>query len=471
MKRKSQGDPSRDTIAAIITPPGEGGLGAIRISGPGAHSVIERIFRPAESDVSAGRMFHLYYGHIVDVNSGVIDEVTMAEMPEGKSYTGQKQAEIFCHGGRFVLQRILEEIFRFNVRPAEPGEFTRRAFLAGRIDLARAEAVAELVASKTEYSYSAARKNLLGLLSERIEKLRTRAVELIAEIEASIDFPDEALETAERNRLVAMIDDMIADAGELVGSYKAGRIIKEGYRIAITGRPNAGKSSLFNVLLNQNRALVTPTPGTTRDYLTEWIDLDGVAVSITDTAGLRSGAGPIEKAGMASALKILKESDRVVWIADISRKSWRKELTADLDEYGSGHSILMILNKIDKLKDLDKKKGGKTSFSRRGGTAVPISCKTKAGMGALRRALVGRIRDSMPDLTDGIVVTSGRHKRKLENFLRSLKRVRKGIERAISPELAAFEMRQGINEIDEITGRIYNEEILDRIFSRFCVGK
>jgi tRNA modification GTPase len=471
MRRRSQGDPSRDTIAAIITPPGEGGIGAIRVSGPGAHSVIEKIFRPAATDIPPGRVFHLYYGHIVDVNSDIIDEVTMAEMPEGKSYTGQRQAEIFCHGGRFVLQRILEEILKHDVRPAEPGEFTRRAFLAGRIDLARAEAVAELVASKTEFSYNAAKKNLLGLLSDRIGKLRARAVELMAEVEASIDFPDEALETAERKRLAVMVDGMIADTEGLIGSYKAGRILREGYRVAITGRPNAGKSSLFNILLNQNRAIVTPTPGTTRDYLTEWIDLDGVAVSITDTAGLRAGAGPIEKAGQKSALKILKESDLVIWIVDMSRKSWRKELAADLEEYGSGHVILLAINKIDIVRESDKKKTKGISLSEQTGTPVPISCKTRAGLGSLRRVLVGRIMGRMPDLTDGVVVTSERHKRKLENFLSSLKKVKKGIGRAASPELTAFEMRQGINEIDEITGRIYNEEILDRIFSRFCVGK
>jgi len=388
----------------------------------------------------------------------------MVEMPHGQSYTAQKQAEIFCHGGQFVLRQVLNEILKHNARPAEPGEFTRRAFLAGRIDLARAEAVADLIASKTEYSYNTAKGNLLGRMSELIDKIRQQSIVLMAEIEASIDYPEEEIETAEHKRLLDSIDNIMLQAGELVDSYQAGQIIKEGYKIAVAGRTNAGKSSLFNLMLNQSRAIVAPSPGTTRDYLTEWIDLDGVAVSITDTAGLRSRAGLVEKAGQMSASNIIEQSDLVIWIVDISRRRWKSEIAKDITELPDRNKILVVLNKTDKVDSFDKKLAGKIS-------GLPLSCKTGNGFKLLRKRLISRINKNMPDLTDRLVVTSARHKKKLENFLAAFKRARQNIVAAESPELIAFELHRGINEIDEITGRIYNEEILENIFSRFCIGK
>jgi len=410
----------------------------------------------------------LYYGYIVDNKGDIIDEVTMVRMPSGKSYTGDNQAEIFCHGGQFVLRRILNEIFKHGARPAEPGEFTRRAFMAGRIDLARAEAVADLVAAKTSYAYRAARDNLIGELSEHIDKIRDKAIELLSEIEASIDFPEEDIQPAEREHRLEIIAYIIEEIERLVESYRAGKIIKEGFKIAITGRPNAGKSSLFNLFLNQSRAIVAPVPGTTRDYLTEWIDLDGVAVSLTDTAGLRSRAGQVEKAGQAMAVKILKETDLVLWMADISEENWKNLLKADLKELDNKTDVLVILNKTDLVsKNVIDGKNLEKNF----GAAIPLSCKTRAGFAGLKKELIRRVSGDMPDLTDRLVVTSERHRTKLAGSLKSLRRTAKGIKDDISPELIAFELNQAVNEIDEITGRIYNEEILDRIFSQFCIGK
>jgi len=395
----------------------------------------------------------------------------MVEMPQGQSYTGQKQAEIFCHGGQFVLKQILEEIFKYDVRPAEPGEFTRRAFLSGKIDLARAEAVADLIASKTEYSYNAAKNNLLGRMSEYIDSIRAAAVEILAEIEASIDFPEEDTDTAEQKRLSDGIDKITTRAKELAESYRAGQIIKEGYKIAVAGRPNAGKSSLFNLMLNQNRAIVAPSPGTTRDYLTEWIDLDGVAVAVSDTAGLRSKAGVVEKAGQESALSLIKNSDLVIWITDISRKNWIRETAADIAELPENSPVVIAVNKIDNIETLTKKSLDKLDGIGPDIERIPLSCKTKAGFKLLRKRLAARINENMPDLTDRLVLTSARHKKKLDNFIAALGRAKKKLNEAESPEIIAFELRQGINEIDEITGRIYNDEILENIFSRFCIGK
>ncbi|UCD18616.1 MAG: tRNA uridine-5-carboxymethylaminomethyl(34) synthesis GTPase MnmE [Candidatus Zixiibacteriota bacterium] len=455
-------------MAAIITPPGEGGLGAIRIAGPDSARIIEKIFRPAQKDTELHRPFHLYYGFLTDRSGETIDEVTTVEMPPGQSYTGQAQAEIFSHGGQYILRKILAEILSFGVRPAEPGEFTRRAFLAGRIDLAKAEAVADLIASKTEYAYNAAKRNLLGRLSEHVEIIRNEAIELLSDIEASVDYPEEDFEAADREKLFLSVDSILAGLKELRDSYRSGRIIREGYAIAIAGRPNAGKSSLFNLLLNQNRAIVAPIPGTTRDYLIEWIDLDGIAVSLTDTAGLRNASGVVEKAGQRSAEEIMESANLVIWIVDATRRLWRQELSKDVKQYQDTCPIIVALNKIDLLKTqpLIEIKAASKELG-----ALPLSCKTGAGLTRLRKELMKCINCEMPDLTDRLVVTSERHKRKLELAMRKLRRARKGIAEGRSPEMVAFDFRQGINEIDEITGRIYNEDILDRIFARFCIGK
>ncbi|SYZ71823.1 tRNA modification GTPase MnmE [Candidatus Zixiibacteriota bacterium] len=410
----------------------------------------------------------MYFGHIVDNKGDIIDEVTLVEMPEGKSYTGQKQTEIFCHGGQFVLRRILREILKLGIRAAEPGEFTRRAFLSGRIDLARAEAVADLIGSKTEFSYMAAKNNLLGTMSEGIEAIRRKSIDLLAEIEASVDYPEEDIEMRARDKMLAEMNYIIKEAKGLISTYRSGRIIREGYKIAIAGRPNAGKSSLFNILLNQNRAIVAPIPGTTRDYLTEWIDLGGVPVALTDTAGLRRSSGHIEREGQKSARTVLENADLVLWLVDISSRNWQKDLVGDLKRLSPNKDIILLYNKIDKLKHRSKlpvdEKNGNTK-------QVTISCRTKIGLQRLRKELTDHINGSMPDLTDQLVVTSERHKRKLELAVKFFRRTAGGIRESLSPELVAFEMRQGINEIDEITGRIYNEEILDRIFARFCIGK
>ncbi len=395
----------------------------------------------------------------------------MVKMPEGRSYTGQDQAEIFCHGGQFVLKKILEEIFKYDVRPAEPGEFTKRAFLAGRIDLARAEAVAEIVASQTEYAYNAAKTHLLGNLSEYLGIIRKKVIELLADIEASIDYPEEDIEPADRDKLLSDIENLMTRIKELCDSYKGGRIIKDGYRIVISGRPNAGKSSLFNLFLNQDRAIVAATPGTTRDYIEEWIDFDGFAVALIDTAGLRTTAGEIEMAGQKTAKALMVNSDLVIWIVDISRRSWKKELAEDLPSYLKGHHVIVALNKIDKLADIKSIKNMTSAKLNIDCPIVPLSCKNRAGFKGMRTKISSFINENMPDLTDKLVVTSLRHKKKLENAFKDLNRVHKGLRENQSPELVAFELRLVVSEIDELTGKIYNDDVLDEIFSRFCIGK
>jgi tRNA modification GTPase len=413
----------------------------------------------------------MFHGYIKDSEGDIIDEVTVVLMPPGRSYTGAKQVEIFCHGGQFIVRQIVNTIIDLGARPAEPGEFTRMAFIAGRIDLTRAEAVADLVSSKTEYSYNAAKDGLLGRLADSIDKIRSGIITILAEIEASIDYPEEDMEHPDKERLIHSANVIINNIKELRDSYSGGRIIKEGFKIAIAGRPNAGKSSLFNLFLNQDRAIVTSTPGTTRDYLSEWIDLEGFSVMVSDTAGLRKSIGKIELAGQKSSIRLINEADLIIWIIDCAKRGWRKELSYDMKNQQILQNAFIVLNKIDKLAKEEKQKADLPSELKIPYKPIKISCKTKTGYKSLRKSLVILIHKQMPDLTDRLVITSIRHKRKLEKSAKYLKAALTGIKGDKSPELIAVDIRNSISEIDELTGRVYNEDILAEIFSRFCVGK
>ena len=298
--------------------------------------------------------------------------------------------------------------------------------------------------------------------------LRERLIGVTAAVEAAIDYPEEDIPPLEHRRLVSELRDVSAAVAHLRDSYRGGRIVREGFRIAICGRPNAGKSSLFNLLVRQQRALVTPTPGTTRDYLSEWIDLGGFAVNVIDTAGLRARGGSIERAGQKSTRRLIGQVDLVLWLIDVSSKDWEKYRRSDMRRLGDADYIL-IYNKIDVVVARFSEKP-KTADS---GVCGPlaISCKTRRGLKELLAALERRIRDRAPDLTSGAVVTSARHWQKLGAAQRGLRSARRGLARGDSPEVVAFDLRSALNELDEITGKVYTEDILDRIFSEFCIGK
>ncbi len=459
---KNYNNSDDDTIVAVITPPGEGGIAALRIAGKHSLSFLKRHFQPIKKDrKKKPEPFLLRFGKFVDIDNTFIDEVMAVYMPHGKSYTGVEQIEIFCHGGRQVVMRIQEAIIASGARMAEPGEFSKLAFLSGNIDLAKAESIAEIIAANTTSSYNSAREHLAGAYSEHVSMLRESLIDIIAEVEASIDYPEDEIDPKEKLKLLSDLEEIIAQVKELRDSYKGGKIIREGYTIAIAGRPNAGKSSLFNLLLKQNRALVTPTAGTTRDYLSESIELGGYKVNIIDTAGLRKTAGMIEKEGQKSAQSIINKADLVLWMFDLSQKNWKSYLYKDIDKYGKSNNIL-VGNKLDKSEQVD------INIDI---DYIAISCKTKKSVSDLKKEILKRIEITMPDLTSGLIVTSARHKQKLNGALNKLKEALKLMQTNETPELTAFELRLAINEIDEITGKVYNEDILGKIFSKFCIGK
>ncbi len=448
-----------ETIVAVITPPGEGGIAALRIAGRHSLSFLKTHFRPKSKKQNKVKPFLMRFGHFIDKDKKIIDEVMAVYMPHGKSYTGLEQVEIFCHGGRQVVMLIQNAIIASGARMAEPGEFSKLAFLNGNIDLAKAESVAEIISANTKSSFNSAREHLTGAYSEHIGMLREALIDIIAEVEASIDYPEEEIDPKEKQKLQSDLEKIIVQIKELKESYKGGKIIQEGYKIAIAGRPNAGKSSLFNLLLKQNRALVTPTAGTTRDYLAETIELGGFKVELIDTAGIRKSGGKIEKEGQKSAQKIINSSDLVLWMYDLTQKSWKSNLSKDVDKYSKSNNIL-VGNKLDESKNIDLPNNH-----------IAISCKTKKALSDLKKEILMRIDATMPDLTSGLIVTSARHKQKLNGALQKLKEALVKLQANETPELTAFDLRLAINEIDEITGKVYNEDILGKIFSKFCIGK
>jgi len=470
-----------DIIVAIITPPGEGGVGALRVAGAGAVILCSEFLcwnsgKNKKAQANTPEPFFLQYGAFtVPENKSekkqTLDEVMAVWMPEGKSYTGDEQVEIFAHGGRQTLQHILRALYAAGARPAEPGEFTQRAFLSGKIDLTKAEAVAEIISAKSEFAYRAARDDLFGKTSDTIVALREKMILLAAELTANVDFPEEEIDPDEYQTLLDLASEIDQQLGGLIQSYSGGAIVRDGFRVALGGRPNAGKSSLFNALLKSHRALVSETPGTTRDYLSEWITLGDFAVELIDTAGLREGAGKIEAAGQDFARKLLAESNLTIWLVDISSEHCFAELADDLKRLKLEHFVL-IANKTD-LHDGDQLTKALATLQELvpRDAIFPVSCKTGAGLAEFEIGLQKRIDETVSDQTDGLVVTSERQMKKFSDARAALQLASNGMTGGASPELIAFDVRTALRSLDEITGAVYTDDLLGVIFSKFCIGK
>jgi len=465
-KRHDAGEKKNDndTIAAIATPTGSGGIGIIRISGPSALDILKKIFIPRKKK-SHPVPYLLRFGRIAGHNdSDILDEIMATYMPAPKSFTGEDMVEIYCHAGQFSLNTVLDNILKYNCRPAEPGEFSLRRFLNHGVDLTKLEGAADIVSSKTGLAYRLSREHLLGNYGKHITGLRSKIVRLLAEIEADIDFPDEdSVGRMGRSILNKEIDIIINDLENLAEGYKTGRIIRDGYRVVILGPPNAGKSSLFNRLVRRNRALVTSIPGTTRDYLSEWIDIDGLPVEIFDTAGLRKGRGRVERAGIKGSQQLINKADLVIYIFD---------LTAGYQEppqlvSAKDRQLIIALNKVDLLPEKSKRIEKWLDALESDLEICVISAKTGRGIKRLLSLIYKKA--GLADLTDSLVVTSHRHKIKIDRCLAYLKKIKKMT--SAPPEIVSFELRQAADQIGEITGNIYTEEILNEIFSSFCIGK
>jgi tRNA modification GTPase len=455
---------SSDTIAAIATPTGSGGIGIIRISGPRAVSILKKIFVPQQAK-SKLIPYMLRFGRIVSHNDRQgLDEILAAYMPKSKSFTGEDMVELYCHAGQFTLKAILDNILELNCRIAEPGEFSMRRFLNHGVDLSKLEGTAETVASKTDLAYRLSREHLLGAYGDYITSLRKQIVHLLAELEADIDFPEEdSVGGMGRSLLREKLGQIIDNLEQLSASYKHGRIIQDGYRVVLLGPPNSGKSSLFNRLIKQSRALVTPVPGTTRDYISEWIDIEGLPVELFDTAGLREGRGRVERAGIEATRRLIKQADLILYLYDLAGKIYDPPGLKTSRE----QQLLIILNKVDLLANKKTRLGKWGAKLDDKHEHCVISAKNGIGVRFLIKMIYKKA--GVADLTSSLVVTSHRHKVKINACLKHLRKIRK--ISGMPPEIISFELRQAANSIGEITGSIYTEEILDEIFANFCVGK
>jgi len=454
-----------DTIAAISTPLGEAGIGIVRLSGPLAHPIARRIFR-SQKPRQKWQSHRLYLGHIVDPEGGIIDEVLLAFMQAPHTYTKEDVVEINCHSGYGVLRRILDLALAAGARLARPGEFTLRAFLSGRVDLTQAEAVLEVIQARTAASVQVAAAHLHGGLGEQLRQIRQELLDLLARVEAALDFPEEAGELA-ADSLLAGIEARSGSLKALADTYEAGRLLTEGLLVVIAGRPNVGKSSLLNRLLDMERAIVTEIPGTTRDLVEECLTLGGVLVRFSDTAGLRAARDKIEALGIERTRGRLRQADLVLYLVDHSAPLLPEDAAA-LTEL-KGRRGLVVINKIDLAPELSEAElAPATSWPR-----IKISARTGEGIPALQDEIVAQALGGGLTVQEQMI-TQARHHQHLGHcltYLRQAGELLKAQEAEPAWELVALELAAAIRELGEITGEEVGEAILDRIFGQFCLGK
>lgn len=460
-----------DTIAAISTPLGAAGLGIVRLSGKESIAIAESIFKPASKKQLAEAHSHtLHHGWIQD-SGRIIDEVMLGVMKNPHSYTGEDIIEISAHGGPVVLRQILQLCAQKGARLAGPGEFTFRAFINKKMDLARAEAVAELISSKTELSAQAALNQLQGNLSEKTQSWRKQIVDLLSRIEAALDYAQEDIKFIQSNELSHSLSLLYRDIIKLQSTADKGKLLRDGARISIIGRPNVGKSLLFNNLLERERAIVTEIPGTTRDIIEETLDIKGFPFVITDGAGLRRyPKDPVEKIGQERAVDSLNRADLVLFLLDASKTLTRADfhIAELLKSKFKGKKIIVVLNKIDKPVKLTENNARKLMPGA--SVYVRISALTNAGIPELERAVLSCIETSKISL-DEPLITNTRHRDILGRAAHEIKNAINLHKKNASEEVIAFHLREALNAIGEITGETATEKILENIFSNFCVGK
>jgi tRNA modification GTPase len=453
----------QDTIAAISTPLGEGGIGVIRVSGPDAGLIAATIFRRNRDGGLSSHRF--YYGEILDPVSGaILDEVMVVLMRSPRSYTREDLLEIQCHGGYLVVQRILELVMCQGARLAEPGEFTKRAFLNGRIDLVQAEAIIDVIRSKTESALALAQHQREGLLSQRITAARGRLVHALALIEAHIDFPEEEVGALTRAEIERLTGDAAAQIHGLLAGFSEGKVLREGVSVIIAGKPNVGKSSLLNALLKEKRAIVTSVPGTTRDIIEEVVNIGGLPVRMLDTAGVRKTDDVVEQEGVRITLERIPQADLVLFMVDGSRP-FDDEDRMILAPLGSCR-VIVVRNKSD-LPEVIELPGELADVE-----TVAISTLGGEGIDRLR----AMIRDAFlhgraVDGREFVALSQSRHRDALAKAKTSLERFTESFTAGADLELLAWELREALHAVGEVTGETTPDDILDLIFSRFCVGK
>ena len=446
-----------ETIAAIATPPGEGAIGIIRLSGGEAITIADKIF--AGKKLAAQATHTLHFGRIVD-GTETIDEVVVSLYKGPKSYTGEDVVEISCHGSQYVLERILDLCLRNGAHVAKAGEFTQRAYLNGKMDLAQAEAVADLIASQTEAARKAAVHNLRGGFSSELKDLREQLITFSALLELELDFSEEDVEFADRTRFYELISTLTDATEQLINSFSLGNVIKKGVSVAIIGKPNAGKSTLLNALLNEERAIVSDIAGTTRDSIEEVLNINGILFRLIDTAGIREHTADIvETMGVQRSRDIMKRADVVVYLYDVNSETTEAIAEQEAVFKQEGLKYMLVANKTDLVSDTEKD-----------GNTLYISAKHNGNVQELKQRLYNLVVDGKVS-AEGTIVTNARHHSSLQEVLKSLYDIKAGLDNNITGDLVALDVRRCLHYLGEITGQVTTEDKLDYIFSKFCIGK
>ena len=457
-----------ETIAAISTAPGNGGIGIIRMSGKECFEILEKIFIPKQKqNIDEISGYTMKYGYIADYKTKEkIDEVLVAFFKAPKSYTTENMCEINSHGGSIIVQKILEQCLLAGAKMAEPGEFTKRAFLNGRIDLSQAEGVIDFINSKTQKEAKAAFHQLEGGLSHKIQKIRGQLLDIMADIEADIDYPEYNIEEISYENNVKTIEKIQEELELLEKSFDTGKILKDGLNTVIIGKPNVGKSSLLNAILNEERAIVSTKEGTTRDTIEEMITINGIPLKLIDTAGIRNAEDEIEQIGVKKALKGINEADLIISIFDNTKQLENED--KQILELIKDKKVIIVLNKIDEresnLENINIIKDMKKPI-------IKVSAKNKEGLNELYEQIVKMFSLQEIEMEKGDIITNIRHKNQIKKAIEAIKESKRGIEQEVPIDVIAISIKQVLEELSAITGENVSEDIISEIFSKFCLGK
>ena len=457
-----------DTIAAIATGITNSGIGIIRISGPDSVFIADKIFRPGKKNIKLENVesHTIHYGFIFD-RENVIDEVMVSVMRGPRSFTAEDTVEINCHGGILIMNRILELVVRNGARMAEPGEFTKRAFLNGRIDLSEAEAVMDVISSKNDLALKSSVLQLRGFVSDKIKKLREEIIYEIAFIESALDDPEHISLEGYPEKLGIKVDHLLKDVDKLISSSENGKIIKEGINTVIVGKPNAGKSSLLNLMVGEDKAIVTDVAGTTRDILEENISLHGISLNIVDTAGIRSTDDIVEKIGVDKAKKIASEADLIIYVVDSSVDFDENDF--EIIDMIQNKKCIVLLNKSD-LKQKITEKDLQDKLNR-DTIIIKTSTKENTGIDEFEDTVKKMFFKGDINLNDELIITNMRHKEKLIDAYESLKQVKKSLEDRMPEDFYSIDLMSAYSSLGAIIGEEVEDDLVNEIFSKFCMGK
>jgi len=452
-----------DTIAAISTPRGEGGIEKIKISGDKSFEILDKIFNTKNPNRDLG-FYKFNYGFIHD-NGKIVDEVMAVRMKAPKTYTCEDVVEINCHGGHLISEKVLELVLKNGARHAEQGEFTKRAFMNGRIDLSQAEAVMDIIQGKTEKSISLSLEQLRGDLRDKIGSFKKALLDVTAHVNVVLDYPEEGIDDPLPSNLRENLENVYAEAERLISSYDKGKKIKEGIKTVIAGKPNVGKSTLLNSLLKEERAIVTHIPGTTRDVIEEIINIKGIPLVLTDTAGIRKTEDIVENIGVEKSKKFIENADLVLLVLDASRELESEDREVIQEIQNNNKKTIVLLNKIDLERKIEIDEFGLENI-------MEISAKDNIGIEDMEERIYSYIvEEKVEDSSEKLIITNIRHKTALEKTKDAIRNIFETIDAGMPMDLISVDLKEALDSLSEITGEISSEDILDHVFGNFCVGK